>query len=1523
ASAFADAASAGAVFAGGAIATGYADVRAQLRPLFEDQRDLNSALRDTARIAIDARQQLKPIGELYQRLTLIGREYGIEQGRIAKLTATIAKSARLSGGSSESQAAGIQQLAQGLGSGTLQGDELRSVRENTLRLAKAIADGLGVSIGELKKLGSEGKLTTEVITAALEKSAATIDKEFARLPATLSSAFTTAATQVTVFFGRVDQGLGATERLANVILLAANNLDTLARVAAIAGAAFAGRTFVGFAQQLQTNVAAAKSVGTAIQGIGAAARESALAEVAAANAAKAALVDQARQLEANIVLIERQRAAALRSLEASQASRAAGFGRIAGPDVAAAIAGLNQSTRALITTRRALEATNIELAASEQLLASAKTRAQAVTTTFRAPIGQLAQAKQTLLGAGKGLVNFLGGSWGVAFTAAAGVLGYNATKLTEVQKAADRLGVSEDELRDRIGLGTKALLSQNEALRENARLKAGKELDEARDAGVRQRSIFAKQLQNQASIGSNFARKSDQEAVRRIADQFSKGTITTLDALKDLQVVANNSPRFKPAYERLFGTAENVLATAVAYTELKKQVREADKAEIGSGTVKGGRTSGKIFKGFAGGSEEKSVAELNAEAKAIADGTNAVQRAEAELGRVRGEALRELKAGKIDNAEYTSRVAQAQSALNAARDAEKARKESIRESAKASREATRDEDRRLRSLEQVADLERQIADITGRYDDQPNRIQRALADARKLDDIQGTRLSDKSVFNFDVDAEKAKITQGIARDIAKANDERAQEYKIDQLVLAGRDREAALLQAKIEFQREFGSAQALELQAQAALIAGDEKRAETLREFARIIAEGEAAAVSSAGKSFDLSEAKVSADRLASIYESVPQSLQQGFEQVFENIERRGIKSAKDLFNVFKQTFFRLQAQLLGEALFGGLDRQIGRDVRGQIAGQGSQSSIVQSASANPLAAIQGLLGTIFSTGARTLPTDKPDLSGVILNSSEKSIAAQNDTKEAILSSGAAIESAARDVVGAVLSGAGKTATVVSEAAKVVLPSGVAQQKQGESPVEIFNRVGQNIGDRLDKIFNTKVFGKVGSKAGDILQGAAIGQIAGSTAKLLGAKTSSLGSQLGGALGSGLASITAISSALGPIGTALAPVVTGLLGGVLGGLLKKTPKSSATVSTSGGQFQDATVTGTSASRRQAASSLGDAFQKSVETITDQLGAQIGDVRLSIGTRKKKFVVDPTGAGRTKGPGVQKFDSEEAAVEAALRIALSKGVAKGISAASQRILQSGQDLEKAVEKAALIESIPKRLKQLTDPVGFAVEELNKQFEKMIDALLEGGATAQQIADAEKLYGLERKNAIEQAAQQQSDAIDRFLTSITAGGSSPLSKADTFNNAKAALQGFRADINAGKAVDDNKLVDALQTFYDAARELKGSRGDFFADFADIKDLAERAKAINTAGSNTTNPGQLPPSPFETGDRAAKLDQYLNQQNTIGSTTNNLLAGLPKAIADALREGVFGSRGAVGGGNSSLGLLPFNQRLAEQFR
>lgn len=159
---------------------------------------------------------LQPIGataELYSRLARATEDLRIPQERLLKITETINKSLIISGTSAQAAEAALIQLGQGLASGTLRGDELNSVLEQAPRLAQAIADGMGVSVGQLRKLGAEGSITAQKIVAALEKSAPGIAAEFNKITPTVEQTFVKLENGAIQAFASLDKITGSSALL--------------------------------------------------------------------------------------------------------------------------------------------------------------------------------------------------------------------------------------------------------------------------------------------------------------------------------------------------------------------------------------------------------------------------------------------------------------------------------------------------------------------------------------------------------------------------------------------------------------------------------------------------------------------------------------------------------------------------------------------------------------------------------------------------------------------------------------------------------------------------------------------------------------------------------------------------------------------------------------------------------------------------------------------------------------------------------------------------------------------------------------------------------------------------------------------------------------------------------------------------------------------------------------------------------------------------------------------------------------
>lgn len=207
----------------------YANLSARLLLATGSSEKLASAQREISDISFRTRSSLEGTIDLFAKMTQSTRELGVTQTEVLAVTESINKAMALSGTSAQAASAALIQLGQAFGSGQLRGEELRSVMENSLRLSQAIADGMGISVGKLRTVAEEGKLTSEVVFRALQKSARQIDSEFARLPLTIGGATTQVRSALLELIGEFSGGTKAGSALAEVISDVASYIRDLAK----------------------------------------------------------------------------------------------------------------------------------------------------------------------------------------------------------------------------------------------------------------------------------------------------------------------------------------------------------------------------------------------------------------------------------------------------------------------------------------------------------------------------------------------------------------------------------------------------------------------------------------------------------------------------------------------------------------------------------------------------------------------------------------------------------------------------------------------------------------------------------------------------------------------------------------------------------------------------------------------------------------------------------------------------------------------------------------------------------------------------------------------------------------------------------------------------------------------------------------------------------------------------------------------------------------------------------------------
>ncbi len=190
------------------------------------------------------RSSLDATATLYARLERGTREYNTSAEDLAKLTSIINQGFIVSGATAQEAENAIIQLSQGIASGVLRGEEFNSVAEQGSRLMVALADSLGVSIGQLRKMAAEGKLTTDVVVKGLLSQGDAIGKEFAKTTLTMSQAFQEAGNNLTKFFGENTTIKSTISAFSDAVITVSKNLDELSSVLTVI-AAVVGSRYVG------------------------------------------------------------------------------------------------------------------------------------------------------------------------------------------------------------------------------------------------------------------------------------------------------------------------------------------------------------------------------------------------------------------------------------------------------------------------------------------------------------------------------------------------------------------------------------------------------------------------------------------------------------------------------------------------------------------------------------------------------------------------------------------------------------------------------------------------------------------------------------------------------------------------------------------------------------------------------------------------------------------------------------------------------------------------------------------------------------------------------------------------------------------------------------------------------------------------------------------------------------------------------------------------------------------------------
>lgn len=502
----------------------YTGLQNRLKLVTNNQVELNKATEDTFRIAQKTYSAWDSVLQVYQRFSDNAKTLNLTMDDTARLTETVSKAVAISGASAAAADAALVQFGQALASGTLRGEELNSVMEQTPALAKAIAQGMGITVGELRTVAAEGKITSQEIVKALKNVQNDVDALFAKTDITISQSLTLLNNEITKFVGESGKGSGAAEVLSGSIKTLAGNLDVLTSAMMVGGAYWLG-TYIPAIYASGVAVAA-KTKELAVQTV---------TQYAAIQAERAAAAQQVLSTQAVVANTQA-------TLAAIAAEKALEVQRLKSQ--------ITEKGRTATITRMAelkkIEAqVTRELAVAEEALAVAQSRSAA--------------AGAATVGIGSRLLGLLGGPVGIGITVASLAAGYLLMR--------DNTAEANKKLEEQARVAEKT----DEALKKLAGNDKTKAVDDLTAAFNAQNEALSK---SSLAVGAalidieNYARGNRE--VENISQEARKGTISYAEAIERLNKIKLPTELY-----------ENLKKQAAQYDQNSvKAAQSADKLKI-------------------------------------------------------------------------------------------------------------------------------------------------------------------------------------------------------------------------------------------------------------------------------------------------------------------------------------------------------------------------------------------------------------------------------------------------------------------------------------------------------------------------------------------------------------------------------------------------------------------------------------------------------------------------------------------------------------------------------------------------------------------------------------------------------------------------------------------------------------------------------------------------------------------------------------------------------------------------------
>ena len=218
------------------MADSYTDVTNRVKQLTSSSAELEFVQRRLFDVAQNTGTEYGEVAKLYSGAGKAARDLGLSHDQASAFTETLSKAIKASGASAAGAEAALEQLGQGLRSGTLRGEEFNSVAEQAPVLLELLGKSLGKNIGELRKMAEEGQITAKTFIEGIQAQASAVDEAYAGRLTPLRKEWNKLHNELTNGIGKLSQNTGAVKAVAAVFIsLAASFRDLVGLTQAVVG----------------------------------------------------------------------------------------------------------------------------------------------------------------------------------------------------------------------------------------------------------------------------------------------------------------------------------------------------------------------------------------------------------------------------------------------------------------------------------------------------------------------------------------------------------------------------------------------------------------------------------------------------------------------------------------------------------------------------------------------------------------------------------------------------------------------------------------------------------------------------------------------------------------------------------------------------------------------------------------------------------------------------------------------------------------------------------------------------------------------------------------------------------------------------------------------------------------------------------------------------------------------------------------------------------------------------------------